>query len=144
MGYAGSPANDGPALSTAIVAFMALALYNAVELNVIIFSSFKRRSSLYFWSFLAATNSIIPYNIGFLFKNVLNSHTFGLYITLMAVGWVPIVTGQSLVLYSRLHLIFRSPFWLRMVLAMILTNAFVLYVPIIILMYGSNSSADNS
>ena len=31
-----------------------------------------------------------------------------------------------------------------MVLAMILTNAFVLHVPIIILMYGSNSSADNS
>ena len=48
MGYAGSPANDGPALSKAIVAFMALALYNAVELNVIIFSSFKRRRGLYF------------------------------------------------------------------------------------------------
>jgi hypothetical protein len=55
MGYAGSPANDGPTLSTVIVAFMALALYNAVELNVIIFSSFKRRRSLYFWSILAAT-----------------------------------------------------------------------------------------
>jgi len=54
------------------------------------------------------------------------------------------VTGQSLVLYSRLHLIFRNPLWLRRVLAMILTNAFVLHVPIIILMYGSNSSADNS
>ena len=75
---------------------------------------------------------------------MLNSHTFGLYITLVAIGWVPMVTGQSLVLYSRLHLIFRNPFWLRMVLAMILTNAFVLHVPIIILMYGSNSSADNS
>jgi hypothetical protein len=144
MGYAGSPANDGPALSTAIVAFIALALYNAVELNVIIFSSFKRRRGLYFWSFLAATNGIIPHNIGFLLKNVLNSHTFGLYITLVSVGWVPMVTGQSLVLYSRLHLIFRNPFWLRMVLAMILTNAFVLHVPIIIIMYGSNSSADNS
>jgi hypothetical protein len=54
------------------------------------------------------------------------------------------VTGQSLVLYSRLHLIFRNPFWLRIVLAMILTNAFILHVPIIILMYGSNSSANNS
>jgi len=144
MGYTGSPANDGPALSRAIVAFIALALYNAVELEVIIFSSFRRPRGLYFWSFVAATNGIIPHNIGFLLKNVLNSHTFGLYITLVSVGWVPMVTGQSLVLYSRLHLIFRDPFWLRMVLAMILTHAFVLHVPIIILMYGSNSSGDNS
>jgi hypothetical protein len=144
MGYAGSPANDGPALSTTIVAFMALALYNAVELDVIIFSSFKRRRGLYFWSFLAATNGIIPHNIGFLLKNVLNSRTFSLYITLVSIGWVPMVTGQSLVLYSRLHLIIRNPVWLRMVLSMILINAFVLHVPIIILMYGSNSSADNS
>ncbi len=144
MGYARSPANDGPALSTAIVAFIALALYNAVELDVIIFSSFKRRRGLYFWSFLATTNGIIPHNIGVLLKNVLNSYTFSLYITLVSVGWVPMVTGQSLVLYSRLHLIVRNPFWLRIVLAIILINAFVLYVPIIILMYGSNSSADNS
>ena len=144
MGYTGSPSNDGPALSTAILAFIVLAVYNAVELNVIVFSSFKRRRGLYFWSFLAAANGIIPHNIGFLLKNVLNSHTFGLYITLVSVGWVPMVTGQSLVLYSRLHLIFRNPFWLRMVLVMILTNAFVLHVPIIFLMYGSNSSANNS
>jgi len=148
MGYAGSPADggggDGPALTATIIAFTALSLYNAVELNVIIFSSFKRRRGLYFWSFLAATNGIFPHSIGFLLKNVLNSHTFGFYITLVAIGWVPMVTGQSLVLYSRLHLIFRNPFWLRMVLAMILTNAFVLHVPIIILMYGANSSHDNS
>jgi hypothetical protein len=147
MGYAQNPTGgdgDGLGLSTAIVVFMALALYNAVELDVIILSFFKRRRGLYFWSFLAATNGIIPHNIGFLLKNILNLHTFGLYITLVAVGWVPMVTGQSLVLYSRLHLIFRNPFWLRMVLVMILTNAFVLHVPIIILMYGANSSPNNS
>ncbi len=90
MGYAGSPADgvggDGPALTAGMIAFTALSLYNAVELNVIIFSSFKRRRSLYFWSFLAATNGIIPHQISFLLKNVLNSHTFGLYITLVAIG----------------------------------------------------------
>ncbi len=148
MGYAGSPecegGCDGPAVTTAIIAFMALSTYNVIELDVIIFSSFKRRRGLYFWSFLAATNGIIPHNLGFLLKNVLNSHTFGLYITLVAIGWVPMVTGQALVLYSRLHLIFRNPFGLRMVLAMILTNAFILHVPIIILMYGANTSPDNS
>ncbi|KAK4084856.1 hypothetical protein Purlil1_10076 [Purpureocillium lilacinum] len=147
MGYSGNPtsgSSDGTAISAAIVSFLALSLYNVIELDVIIFSSFKRRRGLYFWSFLAATNGIAPHSIGFLLKNVLNSHTYGLYITLVAIGWVPMVTGQSLVLYSRLHLIFWNTFWLRMVLAMIIFNAIVLHVPIIILMYGANSSPDNS
>ena len=46
MGYARSPADgiggDGLALTVGMIAFTALSLYNAVELNVIIFSSFKR------------------------------------------------------------------------------------------------------
>ena len=54
------------------------------------------------------------------------------------------VTGQSLVLYSRLHLIFWNQFWLRAVLAMIITNVVVMHIPIIILMYGANSSAENT
>ena len=152
MGYSGNP-TDGSSddetdlssvISPAMVAFLAISFYNVLELDVIIFSSFKRRRGLYFWSFLAATNGIAPHSIGFLLKNLINSHTYILYITLISVGWVPMVTGQSLVLYSRLHLIVRNPFWLRMVLAMIIFNACVLHIPIIILMYGSNASAVNS
>ncbi len=153
MGYSGNPTDgsggDGETelssvISPAMIAFLAISFYNVLELDVIIFSSFKRRRGLYFWSFLAATNGIAPHSIGFLLKNLMNSHTYILYITLVAVGWVPMVTGQSLVLYSRLHLIVRNPFWLRMVLAMIIFNACVLHIPIIILMYGSNASAVNS
>jgi len=152
MGYSGNP-TDGSSddetelssvISPAMVAFLAISFYNVLELNVIIFSSFKRRRGLYFWSFLAATNGIAPHSIGFLLNNLINSHTYILYITLISVGWVPMVTGQSLVLYSRLHLIVRNIFWLRMVLAMIIFNACVLHIPIIILMYGSNASAFNS
>jgi len=127
-----------------MIAFLAMSFYNVIELDVIIFSSFKRRQGFYFWSFLAATNGIPPHSIGFLLKNLLGSHTFGLYITLVAIGWGPMVTGQSLVLYSRLHLIFQNTFWLRMILAMIIFNAFVLHVPIIILMYGANGSPVHS
>jgi hypothetical protein len=147
MGYSGNTgtgATDQTDAIFAIVAFVALALYNALELNVIIFSTFRRFKGLYFWSFLAATNGIIPHSIGFLLKNVIGSHNYGVYITLVAIGWVPMVTGQSLVLYSRLHLIFWNKLYLRMVLGMIITNVIVLHVPIIILMYGSNSSANNS
>lgn len=147
MGYSGNPGHgtdESDGMRLAIVSFVALALYNALELNVIIMSFFRRHKGLYFWSFVAATNGIIPHAIGFMLKNVVGSHNFGLYITLVAVGWVPMVTGQSLVLYSRLHLIFWNELYLRMVLGMIIVNAIILHIPIIILMYGSNSSANNS
>lgn len=147
MGYSGNPSTgvtDASRQTRAIVAFVALALYNALELNVIVFTTFRRFKGLYFWSFLAAANGIIPHSIGFLLKNVVGSQDYGLYITLVAIGWVPMVTGQSLVLYSRLHLIFWNDAWLRIILAMIVANVFVLHVPIIILMYGANSSQRNS
>ncbi|WAO88933.1 Hypothetical protein NCS54_00630200 [Fusarium falciforme] len=148
MGYsenlgAGDSASREVKLSIPIAICMSISLYNVIELNALILTTFERRKSLYFWSFLAATNGIAPHTIGFLLKNVLYSDNFILYITLISVGWVMMVTGQSLVLYSRLHLIFWNQFWLRLVLAMIVTNAIILHIPIIILMYGSNSSPSN-
>lgn len=147
MGYSGNPKTSGPdnrAISDAVIVFLALSLYSAVELEIIIFATFKRRRGLYFWSFVAATSGIVPHSIGFLLKNIVISHDFVLYITLVAMGWVPMVTGQSLVLYSRLHLILWDPFYTRLVLGMIVCNAVVLHTPIIILMYGANSSPSNS
>jgi hypothetical protein len=143
MGYSGSEDEHGPSISMPIAVCMGISLYNVVELNVLILTTFKTRRSLYFWSFLAATNGIAPHTIGFLLKNLVFSENFVLYITLISIGWVLMVTGQSLVLYSRLHLIFWNQFYLKLVLAMIITNAVVLHIPIIILMYGSNSSAEN-
>ncbi|KHN96050.1 uncharacterized protein MAM_06155 [Metarhizium album ARSEF 1941] len=147
MGYSANPSTshvDRSGATLAIVSFMALALYNAIELNIVIFSTFRRFKGLYFWSFFAATNGIIPHSIGFLLKNVVGSHNYPIYITLVAVGWVPMVTGQSLVLYSRLHLIFWNRLYLRLVLSMIISNIITLHTPIIILMYGSNSSLHNA
>lgn len=143
MGYSGSEDEHGPSVSIPIAVCMGLSLYNVVELNVLILTTFKTRGSLYFWSFVAATNGIAPHTIGFLLKNLILSENFVLYITLISIGWVFMVTGQSLVLYSRLHLIFWNHFYLKLVLAMIIVNAVVLHLPIIILMYGSNSSEDN-
>ncbi|KAH7251564.1 hypothetical protein BKA59DRAFT_472249 [Fusarium tricinctum] len=143
MGYSGSEDEHGPSVSIPIAVCMALSLYNVVELNVLILTTFKTRGSLYFWSFVAATNGIAPHTIGFLLKNLVLSENFVLYITLISIGWVFMVTGQSLVLYSRLHLIFWNQFHLKLVLTMIIVNAVVLHLPIIVLMYGSNSSEDN-
>ena len=49
------------------------------------------------------------------------------------------VTGQAFVLYSRLHLVVRNPRTLRIILWMIIFDAFALHVPTIVFTYGSNS-----
>ncbi|KAL5340160.1 hypothetical protein BJX70DRAFT_361702 [Aspergillus crustosus] len=51
------------------------------------------------------------------------------------------VTGQSLVLYSRLHLIVRRRIILRSVLAMIIINAIILQIPTAVVAYGANSTS---
>lgn len=54
------------------------------------------------------------------------------------------VTGQAFVLYSRLHLVVRNQRTLRIVLWMIIFNAFALHVPTIVFTYGSNSPDANA
>jgi hypothetical protein len=121
-------------------AFAALALYNVVELAFIIAFTFKRRKGLYFWSFVVATTAIVPYTLGFMFKfsDVIPGTMVS--ITLIVVGWCGMVTGQSVVLYSRLHLIVRESSILCWVLGMIVVDAIVCHLPIVVLVYGSNSS----
>ena len=52
------------------------------------------------------------------------------------------VTGQSVVLYSRLHLVVRNRRILRPVLAMIITNAICMHGPTIVLTIAANTSKD--
>ncbi|KAL1965349.1 hypothetical protein VTN77DRAFT_5786 [Rasamsonia byssochlamydoides] len=53
------------------------------------------------------------------------------------------VTGQSMVLFSRLHLVVQNPKVLRRVLYMIVVDAVLLHVPTTVLTYGSNFDPDN-
>ncbi|KAF2178601.1 hypothetical protein K469DRAFT_598876 [Zopfia rhizophila CBS 207.26] len=127
-------------IALTIISFLAIAMYNVVELTLAIFTTFKRRHGLYFYSLLVATWGIIPYCIGFFFKfyNITSSNI--LYITLIAVGWPCMITGQSLVLYSRLHLIARTVVGERWVLGMIIFDAIICHFPILVLLYGANSN----
>ncbi|KAM0238503.1 hypothetical protein ACHAPO_003470 [Fusarium lateritium] len=143
MGYSGREDHHELSYLLPIAVCMGISLYNVLELNLAILTTFKTRKSLYFWRFVAATNGIAPHTISFLLKNLCSSDNFILYISLISVGWALMVTGHSLVLYSRLHLIFWNQFYLRLVLAMIITNVVVMHIPIIILMFGANSSATN-
>ncbi|KAH6671825.1 integral membrane protein [Halenospora varia] len=123
-----------------IIVFVALALYNVAELNFIIFATFKRRGGLYFWSFFISTWGIAFYSIGFLIKGARISDVPSLYVSLIVVGWCSMVTGQSVVLYSRLHLVLRNKKQLRAVLVMIIVVGIFLHTPIVVMIYGSNSA----
>ncbi|KAK4446334.1 hypothetical protein QBC34DRAFT_305283 [Podospora aff. communis PSN243] len=122
-----------------MIAFPCIALYNVVELNFITLATFKRRSGLYFWSFLAATWGIAPHAIASLLQLFRNDLVGPGLVTLYLTGWWFMVTGQSLVLYSRLHLVLQNTKILRIVLAMIITNVFILHIPITILAYGKDA-----
>lgn len=121
-------------------AFLALSFYNMLELAVIIFTTFKSRSGLYFWSFVAATTGIAPYGIGFLLKFFNLISIRWIPVALVGIGLIGIVTGQSLVLYSRLHLIVRNSRILRWVLTMIIFDAIAFHIPTMIMAFGVDSS----
>lgn len=54
------------------------------------------------------------------------------------IGWITMIVGNSLVLYSRLHLITQNRTMLRIVFWGILINSFLMYVPTTVLNYGAN------
>ncbi|KNG48184.1 integral membrane protein [Stemphylium lycopersici] len=120
--------------------FLSIAFYNFLELNIYIFTSFKRRSGLYFWSFTVSTWGIAFNSIGYTLMHLGQIQEKNIFATFILVGWCMMITGQSVVLYSRLHIVMHNLRWLKYVLFMIITNAIWLHIPIIILVYGANSS----
>ncbi|PGH20420.1 hypothetical protein AJ80_03565 [Polytolypa hystricis UAMH7299] len=126
----------------AIATFLGIAWYNAIELIVLTFVGFQHYRGLYFWSLLlSAIGGVIPYSIGFLLKFFELMDWIWLPLILLSVGWWVMITGQSFVLYSRLHLVLRDQKILRRVLYMIIIDAVLLHLPTTILTFGSNSSA---
>lgn len=117
-------------------AFAGIAFYNAIELVVLCFVSFKVRRGCYFWSLLVASASVIPYTLGTLLFFYPTGVSLFVCSTLGSIGWVGMVTGQSLVLWSRLYLLLQNSKLLWGVLWMIIIDAVLLHTPMIVLLYG--------
>jgi len=103
-----------------------------VELTVRVFYTFRKWSGLYFWSVLITTWGVTLHAIGFILKICVPSCNWIFSTVLAEIGWVSMVSGFSVVLYSRLHLVVRNPRVLQLVLAMIITDAFLFHVPTIV------------
>ncbi|GIJ86516.1 hypothetical protein Asppvi_005405 [Aspergillus pseudoviridinutans] len=120
--------------------FIGLAWYNAIELVVICFTMFKRWRGAYFWSLLVASTGIIPYGLGLFLKffNIVRHNYLGTH-TLVTIGWCCMVTGQSMVLWSRLHLILLNQRLLRGILYLIIFDAIIFHIPTAVAAFGTNA-----
>ncbi|KAL8638097.1 MAG: hypothetical protein Q9228_004714 [Teloschistes exilis] len=123
----------------AIAAFTAVAWYNVMELNIQVFLTFKRHRGLYFWSLLISSYGCVLHALGFLLKFFGLAYPVYISVTIITIGWYAMVTGQAVVLYSRLHLVVREQKVLRGILAMIIVDAICFHIPTTVLTYGSNS-----
>ncbi|KIX94005.1 uncharacterized protein Z520_10342 [Fonsecaea multimorphosa CBS 102226] len=141
-GITGGYTGDSLTIKVLIAFFLGLSLYNAVELQVLIFGTFKKFRGLYFWSLLISSIGIVPYSIGFLFKYFLIlKHQKWFSLLLLSIGWYPMITGQAVVLYSRLHLLLtggRRDKILKWTKWMIIVDAICLHIPTTVLTIGSN------
>lgn len=129
---------DSDGVRITIATFVGVAWYNVGELIVLVFLTFKKYRGIYFWSMLTSAWGIVPYSLGFLLKFFNASPVLWLPITLLTVGWWAMVTGQSMVLYSRLHLVLRDIRILHLVLGLIVLDVFLLHVPTTVLTYLAN------
>ncbi|KAH8703937.1 hypothetical protein BGW36DRAFT_288726 [Talaromyces proteolyticus] len=129
--------------SVLIIVCSTLALYNAFELLALIITTVKRRKGLYFWSIFLASLGVIPYTVGWILVYFKPTIAYvGMIID--SIGWVMLVSGQSVVLYSRLHLVLNSAKILRAVLWMIICNGILWHTSITILLFGSTYSPSQS
>ncbi|KAF3391437.1 hypothetical protein F1880_007514 [Penicillium rolfsii] len=125
------------AVGISIIVFMAIALYNAIELSVLIPLTFRRYRSLYFWSLLtSAVLGVIPQTIGQGLQ-YFNAEPLWLSMFLSNFGFVFLVPNQSVVLYSRLHLVSQNPGVLAFVRWLIVFCYITIVIPTITLNVGS-------
>jgi hypothetical protein len=119
-----------------LAVFTALPLYTTIELTAWIFYTFRRYKGLYFYSVLATTWGVSIHAIGFILKFCVPGCNWILATVLAEIGWVGMVTGFAVVLYSRMGLLVRSRRVRRWTLIMIIVDAFAFHVPTIVFQFG--------
>ncbi|KAK5124922.1 hypothetical protein LTR85_001112 [Meristemomyces frigidus] len=126
------------AQTVTVVVCCALALNSALMLLLIIFTTFRHFRGLYFWSLVIASSAIIPYTVGFMIEYFqLTAQLAGLIIS--TYGWPAMVTGQSLVLYSRLGIVLGKSRrgLLNAMKWMIIVDGLVFHVTTTVVVFGA-------
>ncbi|KAJ5459073.1 hypothetical protein N7530_011017 [Penicillium desertorum] len=124
-------------IAMVIAGLFALACWNVLQILVSILSTFKRHRGLYFWSMVIATLGILVHALSTFLRYFALAPNFPMCV-LICISWYSMVTGQSVVLYSRLHLVTNYDSYSRWVLGMIIFNFCVLHIPTTVLFLGIN------
>jgi len=120
-----------------VVSMFSIGAYNALETGIVTFETFKCYSGLYFWSMQVASWGILVHALPAMARFVSQASNLSTSIPFI-IGWYAMVTGQAVVLYSRLNLVVRNMEKVRWVLWMIVGNFFILHVPMTVLFFGLN------
>ncbi|KAH8723747.1 hypothetical protein GQ44DRAFT_684417 [Phaeosphaeriaceae sp. PMI808] len=121
--YFGQDPNSG--IMFVFIAFAAVALWSTVSLTVRIMATLKRRSGLYFWSVLTTSWGLCIRQIGVLTSFLARRCPWILRLVITQLGWVMVVSGFSMVLYSRLNFILQDRRTRLCVLGLIIFNGVI-------------------
>ncbi|KAK0513867.1 hypothetical protein JMJ35_003589 [Cladonia borealis] len=121
-----------PGEEEAATAFLSLTLWLILDVNVGIYRVFKKKRGLYYWSLIIGTWACALSTIGNILKNLTPQYgpkIWPFWTLLINGGWSVYAAAECIVLYSRLHLVNRSPQVQRRILWFIIIGSFLLILP---------------
>lgn len=140
-----------------------IACYNALELIILICTTFHSYKNLYLWSMVIATLGIFPYVVGKVNKPHFSNGNAHLKLTGMElvlfdqssklcglivnnVGWILMVVAQNVVLYSRLGIVLGDTKSRILVFTkwMIIVNAVIFYTLATVIVFGMHYSGNSN
>lgn len=135
-GVVGDQHFDGwDSTSLIVLTTATVALYNSCELLLMVATRFKEWRSLLFISLVVSSLGVIPYYVGFSLEYA-RWAVYWAAMTISSIGWVMLISGQSVVLYSRLGLILNNPRILKCVKWMIIIDGILFHSSTTIVQYG--------
>ena len=148
-GVVGAYEGQSETVKILIVFFAGLTIYNALELILLTFTTFRSRKTLYFWSLLVSSVGLMFYATGFTVKllGVWEGGARWTGLVFLTIGWYTMVTGQSVVLWSRLHLIVKGEHGHKILTFtkwMIITGVILFHIPTSVVTFGSNGNLDTA
>lgn len=114
-------------LKRIFIAFGAVAVWSSVPLTLRLFVTLKRHGGVYFWSILATSWGLCIREIGYILSFLVPGSPLWLTSIFSQGGWIAMVLGFSVMLYSRLNLILESRAIRQRILIMIVVVGCIFY-----------------
>jgi hypothetical protein len=123
------------------VACAAISIFSSAEVLGLAFTTFARYNTLYFNAIVGCATGCILFAGGFvdLFYKLFLHDGVTAYrpLFILTFGWYMMVTGFSLVMYSRLHLVSVPKQYIQMIKYFIIYNVIFSHFPTTVLTFGS-------